>query len=167
MFSALFTSLALWQIQRKTKLLFRSVPSACIYMFCIMLLSLLASFVLVPFHIAVAECSNRQRAHHSMLRRRLSAVKRSHGVLSAATPKRCRSSLSRPWSTSLVHGAPPPRISSKYSPPAYVYVHGPQLQFLFSFHQQIVDICMLASDSIFFYNPHTCKVMLAQSQYAF
>ena len=26
---------------------------------------------------------------------------------------------------------------------------------------------LLASDSIFFYNPHTCKVMLAQSQYAF
>ena len=165
MFSALFTSLALWQIQRKTKLLFRSVPSACIYMFCIMLLSLLASFVLVPFHIAVAECSNRQRAHHSMLRRRLSAVKRSHGVLSAATPKRCRSSLSRPWSTSLVHGAPPPRISSKYSPPAYVYVHGPQIQFLFSFRQQIVDICSQVTP--LFYNPHTCKVMLAQSQYAF
>lgn len=76
--------------------------------------------------------SNRQRAHRSMRRRRISAVKRSHGILSAAAPKRCRSFLSRPWSSSLGHEAPPPRISSKYSLPVYV-THGSRLQFLFQF----------------------------------
>uniref|UniRef100_A0A0A9DPS8 Uncharacterized protein n=1 Tax=Arundo donax TaxID=35708 RepID=A0A0A9DPS8_ARUDO len=55
--------------------------------------------------------------HRSMRKRRRSAVKRNHGVLNAAAPQRCRSSLSRQWSSSLGHGAPPPRISSNYSPP--------------------------------------------------
>lgn len=110
------------------------------------------------FHLA--ECSNRQRAHRSMRRSRISAVKRSHGILSAATSKRCQSSLSRPWSSSLGHGAPPPRISSKYSPPVYVYVHGPRLQFPFQF-SPIERRHLLSSHSIVLQS--TYKIMLRTS----
>ena len=60
-------------------------------------------------------------------------------------PEQAMEYLSRTWS-------PSSSDLFKYSPPAYVYVHGPQLQFLFSFHQQIVDICSQVTP--FFFTIH-------------
>lgn len=78
----------------------------------------------LSYHGGFAECANRQRARRSTSGRRGTDVaRRNHGVRNAAILQRCRSSPSRQWSSSLGHGALPPRISSKSSLPVYVYMH--------------------------------------------
>jgi hypothetical protein len=79
--------------------------------------------------LLIVECSNTGKEHRSVRRIRQSAVKRNHGILSAATARRRRMEfLSRTWSPSSLD-------LFQILSPAVCYAHGPPSSLLFCFHQ--------------------------------